>query len=142
MCKQSDMMRDRQRTIRKQLDARGVSLKAVSFDSGIPYSTLCTYFPGNERGFAEKKPAEMPVGAFYSLFGAIDDDLLNLLLPEGYAVVQVPRGIDYDAISELARDFIDAKDRAHHPESEAGRDIGPNEEADLGAKVVRLKVRA
>jgi hypothetical protein len=142
MCKQSDIVRDRQRAIRRELDRRGISLKAVSFDSGIPYSTLCTYFPGNERGVAERKPAELPTGALMALFGAVPDDLLNLLLPDGYAVVRVPSGIDYDDISEACRDFISSKDKAHHPESEAGRDIGPNEHAELAGKVVQLRGRA
>jgi hypothetical protein len=135
----STIMRDRQRTIRRQLDTRGITLKAVSFDSGIPYSTLCSYFPGNEHGPTEKQPAEMPAGAIYSLCGAIPDDLLNLLLPDGWAVVRVPSNVDYDEVSSVCRDFISEKDRAHHPESEAGRDIGPTEQATLGAKVVRLR---
>lgn len=135
----TNIMRDRQRTIRRQLDDRGLSLKAVSFDSGIPYSTLCSYFPGQERGAFEKQPAEMPSGAVYSLCGAIPDDLLNLLLPEGFAIVRVPAGIDYDEVSSVCREFIDAKERAHHPESELGRDIGPTEHQTLSAKVVRLR---
>lgn len=135
----STIMRDRQRAIRRELDRRGFHLKAVSFDSGIPYSTLLSYFPGEERGFAPRQPAEMPSGAVYSLCGAIPDDLLNLMLPDGYAVVRVPAGIDYDEFSSACRAFIDAKDKAHHPESEAGRDIGPNEEAELAANVVRLR---
>lgn len=135
----STIMRDVQRTIREKLDERGIALKLVSARSQIPYSTLCSYFPGNERGTVPKQPAEMPAGALYSLCGAIPDDLLNLLLPEGWAIVRVPSGIDYDDISTACRDFIDTKERAHHPDSEAGRDIGPGEEADLSTKVVRLR---
>jgi hypothetical protein len=126
-------VRDRQLAIRRELDRRGIALKVVSFDSGIPYSTLLSYFP------ADKQPAEMPVGVLYALSGAIPDDLLNLLTKDGWALVRVPSGIDYDEISSCCREFIDSKDRAHHPESEAGRDIGPNEEAELSAKVVRLR---
>jgi hypothetical protein len=77
-----------------------------------------------------------------ALCGAIPDDLLNLMAPEGWAVVRVPTGIDYDDISEACRDFISSKDKAHHPESEAGRDIGPNEHAELAGKVVQLRGRA
>lgn len=135
----STIMRERQRTIRRQLDERGKSLKQVSFDSGIPYSTLCSYFPGQERGVVEKQPAEMPSGAIYSLCGAIPDDLLNLLLPDGFAIVRVPAGVDYDDVSAGCRDFLNAKELAHHPESEAGRDIGPTESAELSGKVVRLR---
>lgn len=128
-----------QRTIRDQLIVRGIALKVVSAQSGIPYSTLCSYFPGNERTPEEKQPAQLPAGAVYKLCGAIPDDLLNLLMPDGYAIVRIPSGIDYDQISEGCRAFIDAKDRAHHPDSEAGRDIGPTENAELSSKVVRLR---
>lgn len=139
LCSETNLVREHQRAIRREMDRRGIALKAVSFDSGIPYSTLCAYFPGNERGFAEKKAVELPVGALYRLFGAIPDDLLNILLPDGYAIVRVPAGIDYDDISSACRDFIDAKDQFHHPESEAGRDIGPTEATELAGKVVRLR---
>lgn len=130
----SEIMRTRQLAIRRELDRRGILLKAVALDSGIPYSTLLSYFPGGDRAVAE-----LPSGALYSLFGAIPDDLLNWLLPEGWAVVRVPAGVDYDQVSAGCRDFISTKDRAHHPESEAGRDIGPTEGADLGCKVVQLR---
>lgn len=130
----STIMRERQLTIRRELDRRGVALKAVSFDSGIPYSTLCSYFPGGEQ-----QPAELPGGAIYSLFGAIPDDLLNLLSPDGWATVRVPAGVDYDEVSSVCREFIDAKERFHHPESEAGRDIGPGEGKALGKTVVKLR---
>lgn len=131
----STIMRQRQCAIRRELDRRGIALKVVSFDSGIPYSSLLSYFP--EQGGRE--PAVLPASALYCLFNAIPGDLLNLLLPEGWAVVRVPAGIDYDDISAKCRDFIDTKERAHHPESEAGRDIGPTEGETLASKVVRLR---
>jgi hypothetical protein len=139
MCNGTAIMRDVQRHIREQLDARGVALKVVAAKSGIPYTTLCTYFPGNERGFVEKQPAQLPAGALYSLCGSIPDDLLNLLFPDGWALVRVPSGVDYDEVSSACRDFIAEKDRAHHPDSEAGRDIGPTENAKLASNVLRLR---
>lgn len=130
----SNIIRERQLAIRRELDRRGIALKVVAFDSGIPYNTLCSYFPGGER-----QPAEMPVSAAFNLCGVLPDDLLNLLCPDGFALVRVPAGIDYDDISEGCREFIAAKDRAHHPDSPAGRDIAPCEESSLAAKVVRLR---
>jgi hypothetical protein len=135
----STIMRGCQRAIRQELDRRSIALKVVSANSGIPYSTLCSYFPGNERGIVEKQPAELPMGALYGLCGAIPDDLLNLLLPDGWAIVRVPAGVDFDEVSSACRDFISTKDQAHHPESEAGRDIGPGEQSVLNEKVVRLR---
>ena len=134
------IMRSIQRTIREQLDDRDISLKVVAADSRIPYATLCSYFPGNERGAVEKQPAQLPASAIYRLCGALPDDLLNLLLPEGFAIVRVPSGLDYDEISASCREFIDAKERAHHPESEAGREIGPNEGNVLRCKFAKLRV--
>lgn len=140
LCDGSTILRI-QRTIRDQLIARGIALKVVSATSRIPYTTLCSYFPGNERSPEEKQPVQLPAGAIYKLCGAIPDDLLNLLLPDGFAIVRIPAGVDYDELSEGCRAFLDAKDKAHHPESEAGRDIGPNETADLGCKIVQLRGR-
>jgi hypothetical protein len=131
----NEIIRDRQLAIRRELDRRGIPLKVIAYDSGIPYPTLCSYFPGGER-----QPAEMPTGAAYSLCGVLPDDLLNLLCPDGFAVVRVPAGTDYDDFAARCREFIETKDRAHHPESEAGREIGPNEQQSLSDKVVRLKV--
>jgi hypothetical protein len=138
VCDSVTIMRDVQRAIRMQLDERNIALKVVAANSNIPYPTLLSYFPGNERGSTEKQPAQMPAGAIYSLCGAIPDDLLNLLLPDGFAIVRVPAGVDYDEISSTCRDFLDLKERAHHPESEEGREIGPREADTLGENVVRL----
>lgn len=131
----STIMRERQCAIRRELDRRSIALKVVSFDSGIPYSTLLSYFP--EEGARE--PAVIPGSALYGLCGAIPDDLMNLLMPDGWALVRVPSGVDYDDVSSACRDFLDAKEKAHHPESEAGRDIGPGEATDLDGRVVRLR---
>jgi hypothetical protein len=132
------IVRQRQLAIRRELDRRGVALKAVSFDSGLSYQTLLSYFPAE----GSREPAAIPMAAVYALCGALPADLLNLLLPEGWAFVQVPAGIDFDEISGACRDFIDAKDKSHHPDSEAGRDIGPTEHKELSGKVVRLRAAA
>lgn len=130
----STIIRNLQLAIRRELDRRAIPLKVVAMDSGIPYATLCSYFPGGER-----QPAELPASAIYCLRGVIPNDLLGLLEPEGWAVVEVPDGIDYDAISEGCRRFLTEKDQAHHPESELGRDIGPTERARLACTVVELR---
>jgi hypothetical protein len=131
----NDIIRSRQLAIRRELDRRQIPLKVISYDSGIPYPTLLTYFPGGER-----HPAELPSSAVFSLCGVLPDDLINLLCPKGYAVVPVPEDVDYDTINQHCMDFLSEKSAAHHPESEAGRDIGPNEHNRLSAKVVRLRV--
>lgn len=130
----NEIIRERQLAIRRELDRRQIPLKVIAYDSGIPYPTLLTYFPGGER-----HAAELPSSAVYSLCGVIPDDLLNLLCPQGYAVVPVPVDLDYDDINQHCMEFVSEKSAAHHPESEAGRDIGPNEQARLASKVVRLR---
>lgn len=130
------IVRERQLVIRREMDRRGISLKAVSLDSGIPYQTVISYFPG-ER---DKQPATIGGAAIYLLCetSAIPMDLLSLLLPDGFMVVRAPEEIDHDTLCALAADYVSAKNDAHHPESEAGREIGPGEDASLTRKVVQL----
>jgi hypothetical protein len=129
-----NIIRDRQRAIRRELDRRHIALKVVAYDSGIEYDTLISYFPGGER-----HPAELPSSAVFSLCGVLPDDLLNLLCPSGYAVVQVPEDADYDKINQHCLEFVSTKAAAHHPESEAGVALGPTEQAKLKSNVVKLR---
>jgi hypothetical protein len=133
------ILRDRQCAMRREMDRRGLTLKAISFDSGIPYSTLLSYFP-NEDGRCE--PALMPVSAQYALCGHVPDDILSQLLPEGRRIVRVAEGLDHDEVAELLHDYLQTKERAHHPDSEAGREIGPGEDNVLRAKFARVAGRA
>lgn len=130
----SEIIRDRQRAIRREMDRRGIALKVVAYDSGIKYDTLISYFPGGER-----HPAELPSSAVYGLQGVLPDDLMNLLCKDGFAIVRVPNDVDYDAINQHCMDFLSEKSAAHHPESEDGVNIGPNEQARLSSKVVKLR---
>jgi len=136
----NEIVRQRQSAIRRELDRRGVALKAVSFDSGLSYSTLLSYLP-QEGG---DKPAMMPMSAVYALAEsrAIPDDLLSLLLPAGCLIVRAPEEIDYDEFEEGCRAFLATKGKAHHPESEAGREIGPTEAAELTKRAAVLKAVA
>lgn len=125
------VLKDRQCAMRREMDRRGIALKAVSFDSRIPYSTLLSYFPDEH---AQREPALMPVSAQYMLCGAIPQDILSLLLPEGHLIVKAPVELNHDEIAEAMQDFLHAKHQAHHPESEAGREIGPGEDNVLRGK--------
>jgi hypothetical protein len=129
------IIRQRQLAIRRELDRRAVHLKAVSFDSGIPYPTLLSYFPAE----GSRDPAVMPVSALYCLIGAVPDDLLSLLLPDGRVIVQVPAEVDHDEAANAMQDFLIAKAASHHPESEAGREIGPTEDRALRSKLALVK---
>jgi hypothetical protein len=74
------------------------------------------------------------------LADVIPDELLSRLTKiVGRCLIETPKDMDFDEVSDACRDFISAKDRAHHPDSEAGRDIGPGESDALGCKVVQLR---
>lgn len=134
----NDIVRDRQQAIRRELGRRQISLKVVALDSGIPYPTIVSYFPLSD----DTKPTLMSAGAFRALCRAIPLDLISILLPDGFQIIRAPEGLDHDKVAELASDYVSAKNAAHHPESEAGRDIGPGEDALLTSKVVALKAAA
>lgn len=102
-----------------------LTLNAISSASGIPYSTLRSYAGHNGA------TAEMPLSAQYKLVGVMPAELLSLLLPDGHLIVQAPVEIDHDEIAEAFHDYLQAKERAHRPDSPAGRDIAPCEDSDL-----------
>jgi len=134
------IVRERQLVIRREMDRRGISLKAVSLDSGIPYPTIVSYFPGEK----DRQPATINGAALFCLAqsNALPLDLLSLLLPEGFQIVRAPEGLNHDEYEDICRDYLATKGKAHHPESPGGREIAPCEEAVLTAKVVTLKAAA
>lgn len=142
MVDENTIVKERQLAIRREMDRRHISLKAVQLDGRWEnVSTVASYFP-NPEGLQD--PATMSVASLYRLLKtkALPADLLSMLLPDGFVILEASEVIDYDEFAAGCRSFLEAKDRAHHPESEQGRDIGPNENAELGRKVVRLPVRA
>jgi hypothetical protein len=130
------IVRDRQLVVRREMDRRGISLKGVSFDSGIPYASIVSYFPG-ER---DKVPATISSAVIFQILTseALPLDLVSLILPDGFQIVRAPEGIDHDRVCELATEYAAAKNRAHHPDSEAGRDIGPGENGALTGMVMQI----
>ena len=98
-------MRERQLTLARIIAKHGRSLKAVALESGLPYSTLRSYFPG-ER---DATPAIMPITGLALLFGVLPDDWLSILIePEGrrFAPEETPEG-DPCAVLREARNVID-----------------------------------
>jgi hypothetical protein len=136
----NSIVRERQLVIRREIDRRGIALKAVALDSGLSYSTVLSYFPGEK----DKVPALIPGGAIYALCDgkALPAGLLSLLLPTGWLVVRAPEVIDHDELCTLAEEYVTKKTAAHRLDSECGRDIGPNEDASLTATVVQLRAVA
>ena len=129
------IVRQRQLAIRRELDRRSIPLKQVSFDSGVPYATLLTYFPVE----GSREPAMMPVCALYSLVGAVPADLLSLLLPPGHAILRVPEELDHDECTHRVQEYLTEKAKAHRPDSPAGREISECEDSVLRLKFAAVK---
>ena len=124
--------KDTQERIFRLAQRGGLTLKAISLDSGIPYSTLRSYAGNNGE------TAEMPVSALAKLAGVVPDELLSLLLPDGRAIVQVPENIDHDEIAAWAETYSAKKLAAHRHDSECHELIGPTEKAELDRTVVQF----
>jgi hypothetical protein len=127
MCRQRI---EQERVFRLAQRDHGLTLKAISLDSKLGYTTIQSYAKGE---------AVMSIASLFKLVGVIPDELLSLLLPEGRVIVQAPEEIDHDEIAEAVHDYLTTKERAHHPLSEAGRDIGPGEDNVLRGKFARVK---
>lgn len=136
MCDGSSIVKRRQLAIRREMDRRGISLKAASLDSGIPYNTFASYFPTDPLA----DPTQIPGGAIYSIIAgnALPLDLVSLLMPEGVQIVRASENIDHDTIEELCADYMVTKAKAHHKDSPAGRELSECERAALNARVVSL----
>jgi hypothetical protein len=135
------IVRDRQATIRRQMDVRRISIKQVQYDGQLESpSTVLSYFPADEG----KQPATMSVASLFRLLetGALPADLLSMLLPAGFQIVRAPEDIDHDEMERVARDYLAAKGAAHHPDSPGGREISACEDDALDAKAARLRAVA
>lgn len=134
------IIRARQTAIRKEMDRRGIALKAVAFDSGIEYPTLLTYFPAP----GSRDPAQIPAGAIFALCDgeALPADILSLLVPNGWQIVRAPEQIDHDELCNHLVDYLATKQAAHHPDSECGPAIGPLEKSQLDSKVTHIRAIA
>lgn len=134
----STIVRQRQLAVRREMDRRGIAMKVVALDSGIPVPTLATYFPADPLA----TPAQIPGGAIFALCAALPADILSLLLPDGFCIVRACEGVDHDELAGAVTDYLATKQAAHHPESECGPAIGPTERATLDAKVTHLPIAA
>lgn len=130
MADTSEIMRERQRGVRREMNRRGIAPKVVMADAQMSSSTFFSYFPDPE---GKAVPAVMPMSAIYQIIEgkALPLDLVSMLLPNGALVVYVPENVDHDALCEHMQVYLREKAAAHHPASEAGREIGPNEHNKL-----------
>lgn len=134
MADDNAIMREALLAIRQQLDARGLSMKVCASNAGVSYSTFLSWFP------ASGTPQIPSLSCLRPLLKALPTDLASLLAPDGWQIIRVPVGIDHDELAAAVTDYLNTKNAAHHPESEAGREIGPGEQNTLDEKVVQLPI--
>lgn len=135
MARDNETLATQERIFRIAL-RNGLTLKAISLDSGIPYNTVRSYAGSG------CEIAEMPVSALRKLVGVVPDELLSLLLPDGRTIVRLPDGVDLDDFEDACRDFLDTKCKAHHENSPAGRELSDCEHEALACKVIPLRSAA
>lgn len=129
----SRQKREQERMFRLAQRDHGLTLKAISLDSGLGYTTVQSYARGE---------AVMSIAALFKLVGVMPDELLSLLLPDGRHIVQAPEEIDHDKLCELATDYVATKAAAHRVDSPEGVKIAPCEDQTLKGKVIRLRSAA
>ncbi|MEM9085332.1 MAG: hypothetical protein AAGB23_05365 [Pseudomonadota bacterium] len=132
MCAESEIVRAAQLAIRAELDRRGIPLKVVASKAGVSMSTFLSWFP------LDVKPQVMGLHGFAKLHGALPEDLLSLLLPDGFEVVRLPEGVDHDEFAEHCRAYLARKAEAHRADSPKGPALSDCEVADLDAHKARI----
>jgi transcriptional regulator with XRE-family HTH domain len=123
--------KDEQARVFRLAQREGLTLKAISLDSGLGYTTIQSYARGE---------AVMSIASLFRLCDVIPEELLSLLVPEGFVLLRAPEEIDHDELAEGMREWLAAKDRAHHPESPAGRDLSECEDRNLRNRASGLRV--
>jgi len=128
-----DRVREEQkRMFRIALDPMryGLTLKAIHADTGIGYESLRNYAAG---------VTTMPITAIHALCGVIPNELLSLMLPAGFGVVEQADDFDHATMAAKCVDYLTTYTAARDPNSEAGEALGPNERERLGGKVTGLR---
>ena len=128
----SAIMRDALLTVRQQLDQRHIPHKVSAAKAGVGVSTWFSWFP------ADGTPQIPSLACLDALLRALPIDLANLLMPDGWAAVRVPNGIDHDEVARWSETYAAKKLAAHRADSECQERIGPNERADLDSTVVQF----
>lgn len=123
-----------QQTMFREAERLGITHKVIHYDTGGDIGGLSLSAIGQ---YARGESA-MGLPSFVKLIGVVPADLLSLLLPDGFQIVRAMRDVDHDAAAEAARDYLSAKDRAHHPDSPGGREIVAIEDEALRSKLASV----
>lgn len=117
----------------------GLSLKIISADSGVPYTTVRTYAGNNGA------QAVMSIPAFIKMVGVIPDALLSQLLdPADRHLEANDDDNELDDLADRADEVAREVRRARHPASPGGTEIIAIEEERIKrlARSLRPRVAA
>ena len=141
----AEVLKAQNRIFRLAQRDHGLTLKAISIDSGIPYNTIRCYAGNN----AEQSVMSIP--ALIKLIGVIPDDLLSQLLELGDRHLEKDEDEDseYDDLADHGDNLARLVRQARHPASPGGTEIIAVEEEQIkraargyGRKQTRLRVVA
>ena len=110
---------------------RGVTHKAIHYQTKLSLSVIGQYARGETA---------MSMPSMLKIMTVVGNELVSMLLDDGDAIVNVPDGLDHDGLADSFRDYLREKDHAHHPDSPAGREIAPCEDARLSGLVVNIPI--
>lgn len=123
-----------QRAFRLAERDHGLYAKAIAMDSETPYQSLLTYANGKHQ---------MPLEVFRRMLGVIPVDILNLFFEgTGFHLAEDREIEDMEKLAEACQNFLQRKNECHHPNSEAGPGIGPNEHSKLEAAANAIEVKS
>lgn len=131
----TDRLLVQQKTMFRQAAVKGFTQELIHAETKLPTTSLSDWANGK---------AKMSLVGMLALAEVPDFplELLSLILPSGMALVRVPSGIDHDQLAESFHDYLQTKEKAHHPESPAGREISDCEDASLRNKPACLRLVA
>lgn len=118
----------------------GLTLEAIAAESGIPYSTVRSYF-SQQQNF---RLSEIPITAFVKLCGVIPDQLMSQLLDpaDRHLVHNGDEDHDLDDLGDKADEVAREVRRARRPDSPGGTEIIALEEERIKRLARGLKVKA
>lgn len=115
---------------------RRFSVKELANATGVPDWQINTALIRGDH--PDNRP--LPPEALLSIASFLGPVFTNKWLGLAQQMAVYSGEIDHDELAEKVADYLAEKNAAHHPESEAGRDIGPGEHARLTAKVYELPI--
>jgi hypothetical protein len=114
-------LKTQQRIYRLAKHNHGLTMEIIAEESGIPCSTVKSYFSQAKN----IRLAELPISNFVKLIGVIPDELLSQLLEpaDRHLAHDADEDSDLDDIGDKADEVAREVRRARHPRSPGGTEI-------------------